>query len=866
MPFNKTLIDNIHLQLIDGSQAIIAAFLITKFIYNYEKNSSSQLTGILIFALIVPLLFYSVMALFSLDANSTDKSMIYSWLNWAGGNILGIVIFVPAIIAWNDIEFLKNTIKSSRQILELLLIIVGILLSTQIQLFPGNPFNSSLTLSIPFIVWALIRFELKGATLVNILVAFILFNKFKINVTGTMLNGLHEDIQSLQLFTFCFSVCIIILGAGIGKYKNTTEKLLKEKNLFEALMDEIPDSVYFKDSDSCFIKVNKAHAKILGLKNPGEVVGKTDFDFFPEEQAQCAFLTEQKVLQTGIHSINNVGLVENKQVGKIWMSTSTIPLKDKNEKIIGLIGISQNISELKSIEEALRKSEEKFRLVFEGTPVGIFQFDEKLIFTECNERFLQIFGRSKNEIIQTTAAKFFNKTLLKSLYDSLEGEETHYEGYPPLENGIKERWISMKITPLADDRGNVIGGIGIVEDITAAKKIKDELRYSESIYKSLVNQAKDGIFISGKDGNLEDVNEAGCEMLAYNKNEIIGKSINSIMKDDPDIRRSHSYSTSFYTEKNFIRKDGSLLPSEITSQVLDDGRFLVIVRDISERRNTLRQLQKTLDDLKTNKDKLEERSMELLLLSDQLSQSESELKELNASKDRFFSILAHDLKSPFSGLIGYSEILINDFDGMGKSEAKQYLKNLNKSIKNVYKLIENMLEWSRLQTGRMECNLTKIDLYESVIYSINLVIAGADNKRIKISHNLRPEIYITADEHMLNSLIENLLSNAIKFTPRGGSVELTYLPKGAYLELSIKDSGIGISKQNLSNIFSIDKNFSTLGTDNEKGTGLGLILCKEMIERQSGRIRVESELNKGSTFSFILPVWDNYPNSKINVQ
>jgi signal transduction histidine kinase len=239
---------------------------------------------------------------------------------------------------------------------------------------------------------------------------------------------------------------------------------------------------------------------------------------------------------------------------------------------------------------------------------------------------------------------------------------------------------------------------------------------------------------------------------------------------------------------------------------------------------------------------------------DALKKYSNELKALNSSKDRFFSIVAHDLRSPFHGLLGLTQILKNEFGNLSETETKAYIDEIHNSTSNLYKLIENLLDWSRLQAGIFPFEPEKLNISKLIGDVESLLKSNASMKRIKIKNQVSPnELFVLGDEDMLRSLFQNLISNAIKFTQSGGTVEIIYkLLKNNKIEFSIKDDGIGISKDNLRKLFNLDENITTLGTNRERGTGIGLLLCKEIVEKHGGEIKVESESGKGSRFSFTL--------------
>jgi len=227
------------------------------------------------------------------------------------------------------------------------------------------------------------------------------------------------------------------------------------------------------------------------------------------------------------------------------------------------------------------------------------------------------------------------------------------------------------------------------------------------------------------------------------------------------------------------------------------------------------------------------------------------LQKINAEKDKFFSIVAHDLRGPLSAFVGATEIITEEVQNMSIEEIRDITNSMKTSATNIYNLLENLLEWSRLRRGGMTFIPEKINLKEKIITALEVLKETARKKQIDIAVSLSDGIQIIADIHMFETIIRNLISNAIKFTPSGGRVEIAAEAIDQYFALvRITDSGIGMPNELIENLFQIDKKTSRPGTDGESSTGLGLLLCKEFIEKNGGKITVLSEVGKGSTFSF----------------
>lgn len=237
-----------------------------------------------------------------------------------------------------------------------------------------------------------------------------------------------------------------------------------------------------------------------------------------------------------------------------------------------------------------------------------------------------------------------------------------------------------------------------------------------------------------------------------------------------------------------------------------------------------------------------------------LAKQTKELQEVNATKDKFMSIIAHDLKSPFNAIIGFSDLMIKNFDQLDHDTFLKGLKTIESASNHAYKLLENLLIWSQNQTGKIKFNPEQLNLKSQINESLETVETVAINKKIKISVAVTKDIYVLADKNMFDSILRNLISNAIKFSFKGGKIKVSANKFDTEIQITVSDKGIGISPERLSAIFEIDKYTNTSGTENELGTGLGLILCKDFIVQHKGKIWIESTPHAGTSVSFSLPL------------
>jgi signal transduction histidine kinase len=268
--------------------------------------------------------------------------------------------------------------------------------------------------------------------------------------------------------------------------------------------------------------------------------------------------------------------------------------------------------------------------------------------------------------------------------------------------------------------------------------------------------------------------------------------------------------------------------------------------------------------LKPFEDKSLQSAIEIALykhkMEKQLKESErrykmisAKLQEINQAKDTFFSIISHDLRAPFDSILGFSEILKNEFKDLNDSEKELYINSLYEASRHVYNLLDNLLQYSRFELGKIVFNPKKISLKDIVERNINVLNRMALKKNISLGAESLEDITVFADEEMLNSILINLISNGIKFTKRGGEVCISARKKGKLAEIIIKDNGIGMNEDTIFKLFQLKINKSRPGTENETGTGLGLFITQKYVEKNGGTLDVVSEVNKGTSFSFTLP-------------
>lgn len=307
---------------------------------------------------------------------------------------------------------------------------------------------------------------------------------------------------------------------------------------------------------------------------------------------------------------------------------------------------------------------------------------------------------------------------------------------------------------------------------------------------------------------------------------------------------------SFQSEIEILRRDNEIKRLRITWISISLGSLVLVlillsvVLYINANRNRIK---KEITNL------LQEKNRELEAANKKLVESEHNLKDLNATKDKFFSIIGHDLRNPLNALIGFSELIAANSREFSKEDIHRYSVIINESAKNIHQLIENLLNWSRAQTGNIDFSPAHIPLSDFVSEIHKVLKINADNKNIRIDIDIPETIKVFADKNLLSTILRNLISNAVKFTTEGGKVFITAEEDNGKILVSVTDTGIGMNQEQVDSLFTLGTSKSTPGTTKEQGTGLGLILCKEFIEMHDGEIWAESEQGKGSTFKFTIP-------------
>jgi PAS domain S-box-containing protein len=690
---------------------------------------------------------------------------------------------------------------------------------------------------------------------------------------GSIIYGL----LSASLIELDGATHILTVTKDISLRKQVEEKLIREQFLINALMNSLTDHVYFKDLESRFIRNNRAHALSFGFNDPDQLVGKSDFDFFAEHAARQAFNDEQKIIKTGEPVLKEERLTR-KDGTVAWFSATKLPLRDNLGKIIGTFGISRDITEWKMTEEALKHSEERFRSVTQSANDAIITIDNKGFIQGWNKGAENMFGYEETEILGKSLnivipEDYLNKHIKPKVLLEIRGVQPSANKTVEL-LGLKKSGVTfpveLSLSIWETSEGKFF--TGIVRDITSRKRTELENLVNYEITQGITSTSNLDELMKLIHLSLGKVVYAENFFIAlYNqKTELFSFPYFIDKIDETPLPTSMKKSCSafvFHTvkpllltqdifdklaEKGEVELVGSNSPSWIGIPLQTPSKVIgVLVLQHYEKENVYSE-----GDVRflTSIGSQIALAIERKKAEEEIKLKNELLQAMNAEKDKFFSIIAHDLRGPLSAFVDATQIITEEVQAMSVEEIRDITESMKTSATNIYSLLENLLEWSRLRRGTMDFIPEKLNLKKKTETCIDVLTESARKKGIHIEVEIPSELEILADSQMLETVIRNLVSNAVKFTTHGGIIKVSASSDdNQSVIIKIIDSGIGMPGELKDKLFRINEKTNRPGTDGEPSTGLGLLLCKEFIDKHNGKIWVESDPGKGSTFAILIP-------------
>lgn len=631
---------------------------------------------------------------------------------------------------------------------------------------------------------------------------------------------------------------ILAIGRDITERKKAEQTIKDNFNFLNTLIETIPLPIFYKDANFNYIGGNIAFQNAIGIKFK-DLKGKSVFDVSAKKLAQKYNEKDMELYQNpGIQVYESKVQFKDGQLHDIIFHKATFPNNEGD--VAGIIGVMLDVTERNQVQQSLKESREQliternqFLSLLNTIPEPIYVSDintNKILF--ANDAKRKIYGN--NLVGKLCFEAIHNLSGICTFCPTVEKLTNRKQAYRWIKDDVAKEKTFLNIEKLIDWQDKQSARFQIGFDITELKNAENEIRKLSVA----VEQNPATIAITDTQGKLEYVNPKFTELTGYTFEEAKGNNVN--------ILKSEKTPASTFAELWKTIGRGKIWKGEFVNKKKNGKEFIeyATIAPIFNKKG------KIINYIAIKEDITEKKKAQQTLL-----ESEAKLQESNDTKDKFFNIIAHDLRSPFNALLGLSEILLEQDNQFDKEKRKEIIELLNISAKNAFSLLENLLTWSRSQSGGIKYMPEKMylkEILEETIYNLHEI---AKIKNIKITNTISEQELVYADKNMLTTIFRNLISNAIKFTEKNGSINISCKKEtnNNSLNIYVSDTGVGIPKDKIKDLFRIEKNTSTAGTENETGTGLGLILCKEFIEKHNGQITVKSELGEGTTFTVFLP-------------
>ena len=648
---------------------------------------------------------------------------------------------------------------------------------------------------------------------------------------------------SLVITLFMLGFATIALKGNFDLERSKTEQKNKKLGISEARFRDIAmssgDWIWEVNQNYRYTYCSEKVTEILGY-TPSEMISKTIFDFMPEDEVEKVREELQQIMceRKAFKGLEIRNLTKTGQ--RICVLTSGVPVIDDQGELIGYRGTDTNITGRKQAEEALYESEERYRNIFNNSIEGIFQTTLDGQLQIINPAFARMFGYESpgemmanvNNIGEQVYVNPEDRKRFIELLRTSKGFLADFEVQFKHRDGSRF-WVMINSRIIQNIEGMTPYLEGTLIDITKRKEAEKVIRVSEARLRRAEIASRSGNWELYLDSQIMIASEGAMKLYGLNKAQNDYESIKGIPL--PEYRPLLDEALQNLMEDNQQYDIEFKIKTADTGEVRDihsvaiynkEKRIIFgIIQDITERKQA------------------EENLVNLNL----------QLKELNATKDKFFSIIAHDLRSPFNAILGFSNLLVEQMKSREYEGIEEYAGVIHNSSHRAMDLLINLLEWSRSQTGRIEFNPEYVEMGSLIKEVTALLNDTAQQKSITIFRESPDTLSVFVDKAMISTVLRNLISNAIKFTHPGGTIVISAEQNPDKLLVTVSDNGIGIKKETIDKLFLIEESYSTAGTQNEKGSGLGLLLCKEFILKHKGKIWVESELGKGSKFRFTLP-------------
>lgn len=642
------------------------------------------------------------------------------------------------------------------------------------------------------------------------------FESTKLQIQNKQLIDQISDLinrqSDFEAFESRFEVALLALNAGVWEWNPVTDNILWNEKCFEILgitsgiisREAFLSVVYHEDKD----RISEMWQRIA--LNPGWF----DFEFRAEVRNQLRWI----------------------RISGYYFAPSETP-----DMVAS--GVMIDVTDEMEFQDKLLQNRSFLQTVVDDQTEIVCRFDGNGYLTFNNKAFTRFFGTALNLSGNVRIKSLFDHRdyiRLKRAFGSLSPEKT-VTGFMqkyllPGQKPLKIQWTIRALYT----QGDTFSGHQLVgHDITELEENRLALRRSEEMYRLIAENSKDIITIHASNGQIEYVSPSVESILGYSPSLIYGTDFRlHVVEEDKEplaevVRRVASAHKPLLAEYRIINSEGEIIWFESMIQLHCDvkkqpsGKLIAVTRNIHKRK----------------------------IAQEQQKQTESELKEANFTKDKFFSIIAHDLRSPFTSIIGFARLLSEEYADFSDEERLSMIRQIQVSTEHTYQLLDNLLTWAKSQLGHTRFQPETFSILAILRETVVQAGAQAKLKSIDLAVNSEEDLYVHADINMIRVILRNLISNAIKYSFGGTSVEVNVINNSDTARIEILDSGVGMEKETLDALFNLsDKVVSSKGTANERGTGLGLILVKEFVDKNEGTVSVKSTPGEGSCFTLTFPL------------
>ena len=640
------------------------------------------------------------------------------------------------------------------------------------------------------------------------------------------------------------------IGRDITESKQTEKALQKSEEKYRNIFNNSIEAIFQTTLSGQLQIINPAFARLFGYESPDEMIAKVtnikkQLYANPEDRARFVELLRKNGLLYDFEV-----QFKRKDGSLFWVSVNSRLVKNEVGTPLYLEGTFIDITKRKQAEEVIITSEARLKRAELASKSGNWELHLDSQTMIASEGAMIVYGIENSrfefsEIKKIPLPEY--RPLLDQALRTLIENDLPYDIEFKIKTANTGEIKDIHSIAIFDKEKRII--FGIIQDITERKCAEKALINSQLQLSNAVKFAHLGSWEYDVASDLFTFNDSFYSIFRTTAKEVGGYTMSAaqytkrfVYPEDASVVGSGNQMANESDDINFFKQiEHRMLYANGEIGYIKVRFFLI--KDEKGR---------TIRTYGVNQDITEQKQIE-----ETLRKSEAQLRELNATKDKFFSIIAHDLRNPFSSIISFSNFLIEQVQEKNYEEIEEYAGIIQNSSQHAMSLLMNLLEWSQSQTGRMEYNPVSFDFVELINEILGLLNASALQKSIAILQELPQEAIVVADKAMISTVLRNLISNAIKFTNTNGMITISVQKNQKELIVSVVDNGVGIKLDMVNKLFRIDESTSTSGTNNEHGTGLGLILCKEFVEKHGGKIWIESEYGKGSKFSFTIPKKDN---------